>query len=294
MTFVRQIDCQSAGLPWVNMYNKAGYPVVPSMYSVQAAMIEFSAAYNAGNLTLDIVDAPGNESWPLAYMTFILLNQSITSNDCTNIQELLRCPHCPITPPPFGTTLIFGNNRWLAWTQTNDAYLCPYIPPSPSLAPISPQLKVVDVDASSLIAQQLTNQLTRASSLATESYGLVPIDVSLRKNLLNLFTSIRCNNATAINTAYVIGAGPPLPIFTAWAADQSTSQVVIKYYEDTTEIASTMLYDFDEEFGTSMTGLAAQWYTSIPDIVLAPAAVFGMVPSTSLAVILSSFLGPVD
>jgi hypothetical protein len=106
MTFVRQIDCQSAGLPWVNMYNKASYPVVPSMYSVQAAMIEFSAAYNAGNLTLDIVDAPGNESWPLAYMTFILLNQSITTSDCTNIQELLRCPHCPITPPIFGTTLI--------------------------------------------------------------------------------------------------------------------------------------------------------------------------------------------
>jgi hypothetical protein len=102
MTFALQADCQAAGLPWANMYNKANKLTLPSMYSVQAAMAEFSAAYRAGNLSIDISDAPGNDSWPLATMSFVLLNHSITSQDCTNGEELIR---------------------FLAWTQINDAYL---------------------------------------------------------------------------------------------------------------------------------------------------------------------------
>jgi hypothetical protein len=104
MTFALQSDSESAGLPWVAMYNRAGKLSLPSKYSVQAAMAEFSAAYSAGNLSVDISDAPGNDSWPLAFMTFILLNRSAMSLDCNNIEELIR---------------------FLAWTQVNDKYNVP-------------------------------------------------------------------------------------------------------------------------------------------------------------------------
>lgn len=101
MTFVTQDDCLDSGLPWVNMVNKAGKVVAPSVYSVQAAMAQFAANFSAGNLTIDIVDAPGNDSWPLSYTTFIAINRSITALDCTNIEELMR---------------------FIAWTQINDGY----------------------------------------------------------------------------------------------------------------------------------------------------------------------------
>ncbi len=101
MTFVRHVDCLKSGLPWANMVNKAGKVVAPSVYSVQAAMAEFAANFSAGDLTIDIVDAPGNESWPLAYTTFIAINRSITALDCTNIEELMH---------------------FIAWTQINDGY----------------------------------------------------------------------------------------------------------------------------------------------------------------------------
>jgi hypothetical protein len=120
----------------------------------------------------------------------------------------------------------------------------------------------------------------RASNLAIEN-GLVPIDVSLRQNLLDVFASIQCNNATAIDTDFLIGAGPPLPIFTAWTTDQSTNDVTIKYFESTSQQAKSQLASFDEEFGTTIDGIEAEWTTTIPDIALLPAAVFGMVPSTS-------------
>jgi hypothetical protein len=123
--------------------------------------------------------------------------------------------------------------------------------------------------------------INRAANLAIEN-GLVPIDVSLRKNLLDLFADIQCNNSPAIDTSYLIGSGPPLPIFTAWSSDWSSSQVTIKYFESTSAQAKSQLLTFDEEFGTTMNGVEAQWFSSIPDLTFAPAAVFGMVPSTPL------------
>ena len=101
MTLVTQIDCLNSGLPWVNMVNKAGKVVAPSVYSVQAAMAQFAANFSAGNLAVDIVDAPGNDSWPLSYTTFLAINRSITALDCTNIEELMH---------------------FIAWTQINDGY----------------------------------------------------------------------------------------------------------------------------------------------------------------------------
>jgi ABC-type phosphate transport system substrate-binding protein len=101
MTFVRQAMSVAAGLSWANMVNKAGKTVEPSVSTVQAAMSQFARNFSAGDLTIDIVDAPGDESWPLSYHTFLAFNRSVTALDCTNIQEL---------------------TRFIAWALTNEEY----------------------------------------------------------------------------------------------------------------------------------------------------------------------------
>jgi phosphate transport system substrate-binding protein len=104
MTFARQSDSRAVGLPWFNMINKAGKTVQPSVASVQAAMSNFAANISAGQLTIDIVNAAGNDSWPMAYLTFLAINRSVTTLDCTNVDEFLRL---------------------VAWALTNDECVLP-------------------------------------------------------------------------------------------------------------------------------------------------------------------------
>ncbi len=101
LTFLNYADTTSSKFKWMNMINKAGKLVTPSVASVQAAMADYSESYGQGNFTIDIVDAPGNDSWPLSYINYLSVKQNITTFDCTNFQELLA---------------------FVAWIQTNDAY----------------------------------------------------------------------------------------------------------------------------------------------------------------------------
>lgn len=117
--------------------------------------------------------------------------------------------------------------------------------------------------------------------LATNS-GRVPIDVSLRKNILDLFTSVRCNDEQALATSYLVGAGPSLPLYTAWAVAQSTSASTVKYFEATSAQAKQQLRTFDELFGATSNGLEAEWYSAIPDVALVPATIYAIVPGYNL------------
>ncbi|WBR14733.1 Ser/thr kinase [Pandoravirus kuranda] len=82
-----------------SIYNRAGRLVEPSVTSVQLAMRDFSEHFAAGDLAVEIYDAPGNESWPLAYVPLVALSNRFVQPDCTRIDELLK---------------------FLAWVHTND------------------------------------------------------------------------------------------------------------------------------------------------------------------------------
>lgn len=86
----------------MNMYNKAGTLVSPSVASVQAAMNSFLSQFSEGNFSVDILDAGGLSAWPMAYMTYITLDQNVTTSDCTAVQELLN---------------------FVAWVHTNDGFV---------------------------------------------------------------------------------------------------------------------------------------------------------------------------
>jgi hypothetical protein len=106
LTFVTYPEARNQSLRWADMINRANKRVSPGPALVLAAMQDFTPYYNAGEFGVDIVDANGTASWPLAFISFFALSRNITAVDCTNVEELLN---------------------WLAWLLTNDAYRSPYL-----------------------------------------------------------------------------------------------------------------------------------------------------------------------
>jgi ABC-type phosphate transport system substrate-binding protein len=107
LTFVDYVDIPAAdasgsasSVRAASIYNRAGYLVEPSVASVQLAMRDFSDRYAAGDLAVEIYDAPGDGSWPLAYVPLVALSNRFVQKDCTRIKELVN---------------------FFAWVHTNDA-----------------------------------------------------------------------------------------------------------------------------------------------------------------------------
>ncbi|AGO82793.1 Serine/threonine protein kinase [Pandoravirus dulcis] len=103
LTFVDYADVPTDDAATVvraaSLYNRAGRLVEPSVGAVQLAMRDFSADYAVGNLAIPIYDAPGNGSWPMAYVPLVALSNRFVQDDCTRISELAN---------------------FLAWVHTSD------------------------------------------------------------------------------------------------------------------------------------------------------------------------------
>jgi phosphate transport system substrate-binding protein len=75
-------------MAFASMVNKAGKTVVANADSLAAAMNDFANAFS-DKLTVTIVDAPGDASWPIAGYTYLILHtQNMT--DCLKAQKLLE------------------------------------------------------------------------------------------------------------------------------------------------------------------------------------------------------------
>lgn len=74
-------------LPYTQMVNRANRTVVADAQSLRSAMSDFSGKFSA-DLTVDIVDAPGANSWPIAGYTYIILRMS-GYTDCAKAQTML-------------------------------------------------------------------------------------------------------------------------------------------------------------------------------------------------------------
>lgn len=84
-----------------NMINNAGTLVEPTVETITSTMNDFLPAYEQGDFSIPIVNSNGTDSWPMAYLTYLTLNQNQTSVDCTNVLALLD---------------------WIAWAYTNSEY----------------------------------------------------------------------------------------------------------------------------------------------------------------------------
>jgi ABC-type phosphate transport system substrate-binding protein len=243
MTFLNYADTVSSPFRWMNMINKAGKLVRPSIESVQAAMDDFSEQFDQSNFTIDIIDADGNASWPIAYMNYLSMQQNLTTFDCTNIFELLS---------------------FVAWVQTNDAYVLLRFPP-----PMDLLLTIVIV-------------ITDRASQEARNINVAPIDVSLRERLISLLNTVECNGKTAYETTYLVGTGTPLPLMTSWAVSWSSQLSKMKYFEGTSSNAKQQLSSSDVLFGVVSDGLSADWYAEMSDAALMPLTAYALVPAYNI------------
>nr|WIL05220.1 serine/threonine kinase [Pithovirus mammoth] len=84
---------------YMRMINVAGNIVSPSFETVQAGMRDYTEAYAVYNLTVNMIDAPGNNSWPMIYVLFYAMSNNFFQVDCTRATELMN---------------------FVAWTVTNN------------------------------------------------------------------------------------------------------------------------------------------------------------------------------
>lgn len=75
-------------LPFAQMVNKAGNTVKADADTLQSAMVDFAAAFDA-KLTATIVDAEGANSWPISGYTYIILHTQ-SMDDCIKAKKLIE------------------------------------------------------------------------------------------------------------------------------------------------------------------------------------------------------------
>jgi len=120
-----------------------------------------------------------------------------------------------------------------------------------------------------------------SASQALIDLNFVPLDVTLRKRLIDLLNTVVCNNRQVYTTDYLVGVGPSLPLYTAWAVARGSTDVKVKYYlaSATTE-AAQQLASHDTDFGATDSGLPGSRYSLAPDIALLPVTAYAAVPGT--------------
>lgn len=119
-----------------------------------------------------------------------------------------------------------------------------------------------------------------SASQALLDLNFVPLDVTLRKRLIDLLNTVACNNEQAYTTNYLVGVGPALPLYTGWSVARSSSlDNKVKYYlaSASTE-APEQLASYDSDFGASNSGVNSSWLSTIPDLAVLPITAYATVP----------------
>jgi hypothetical protein len=111
---------------------------------------------------------------------------------------------------------------------------------------------------------------------------VAPLDVSLRKRLVSLLNTVRCNGQQAYSTAYLIGLGAPLSLITSWSVAWSSLDTKMKYYVGTSNDAKQQLKTYDVDFGLVNDGLSEEWVGQMSDAALMPMAAYAMAPGACL------------
>jgi hypothetical protein len=115
-------------------------------------------------------------------------------------------------------------------------------------------------------------------SKAAERINVAPLDVSLRKRLIDILATVQCNGEEAYASEFLIGIGTPLPVFPAWANAWGSANRKAKYYDASSLQAKEDLVTYVEDFGVTSNGMAQTYYDRMPDVALFPATVFALVP----------------
>lgn len=89
LTFSTWALAKSADTTYASMVNGAGSRVAASTTSVQAAMYDYRAAFDAGALSTDIFNGNGTATWPLAFLEYLVVHKNVSVLSCSSMQNLL-------------------------------------------------------------------------------------------------------------------------------------------------------------------------------------------------------------
>jgi len=78
------------GLHYMPMYNRASFLVEPLINSTQLAMCNFKNYFANNNLMVDIINAPGNDLWPIVYLILVLMGTQMTIDNCNVVMVMLQ------------------------------------------------------------------------------------------------------------------------------------------------------------------------------------------------------------
>ena len=85
-------------IAFTQMVNKAGKTVTANAASLSSAMADFSTNLDADKLTVDLMDAPGDSSWPISTYTYLILHTT-SMTDCTKAQKITEYIRWTLTDP---------------------------------------------------------------------------------------------------------------------------------------------------------------------------------------------------
>lgn len=243
MTFLNYADITASPFKWINMYNQAGNLVTPSTASVLSAIDDNIDYFNDGNFTVEIYDANGTNSWPMAYMSYVSVNRNYQLFDCTNIQELVN---------------------FFAWILTNNAYA----------------FQSYSLSLSDTYGAHVLTMMSSAQQAATK-LKIAPTDITLAKVIIDAMRGVQCNNEPIFTTSFLIGGGTPLPLLTSWAVARSSASSKVKYYSSTSDGVKPLVQDYNLDFGVVGNALSSTWYARMPDVALVPITAFSIAACTS-------------
>jgi hypothetical protein len=113
--------------------------------------------------------------------------------------------------------------------------------------------------------------------------NFVPLDVSLRKGVIDALSVIKCRGQPAFSTNYLVGSGTGLSLFTAWSVARASSTSKMKFFASSSDEAKRQVTNYDLHYGVTSNGLSADWAAQMPDVELMPAAVYALLPGTCLS-----------
>jgi hypothetical protein len=112
---------------------------------------------------------------------------------------------------------------------------------------------------------------------ATEN-NVVPLDVGLRKKLINLLNDVQCNGEGAFSTSVLVSAGAQLTLMNTWASSWSSARRKLEYYQNTGAVAKAQLASYNIDFGVSGDALGDGWDKVLQDADVIPLAALPLVP----------------
>ncbi|ELR15442.1 phosphate-binding periplasmic protein, putative [Acanthamoeba castellanii str. Neff] len=88
LTYARVGLLANTSLPAAMMWNRGGRLLTATTAGVQSAMLDAQSQIEAGNLTADLFNGPGEDSWPLSYLSFATFFVDRTGGgSCVPVQQ---------------------------------------------------------------------------------------------------------------------------------------------------------------------------------------------------------------